>query len=163
MIYNNGNINIINSSNPFICLISCSWLLFIIIIFIYLVFISVGNNIMLERVDIILSLPNISICICTGLILIVINYWIKDVIREYIKKYEVLIIMLFIVFLILVFSEGMLFLSFFSALFHSSLTDIVEEGLYVPDLCELTYTNTLLLSNAALSSGCVLNKYFKPA
>ena len=61
---------------------------------------------MLERVDIILSLPNISICICTGLILIVINYWIKDVIREYIKKYEVIIIMLFIVFLIFVFSEG---------------------------------------------------------
>ena len=27
-------------------------------------------------------------------------------------------------------------------------------GLYVPDLCELTYTNTLLLSNAALSLGC---------
>ena len=59
--------------------------------------------------------------------------------------------MLFIVFLIFVFSEGMLFLSFFWASFHSSLTDIVEEGLYVPDLCELTYTNTLLLSNAALS------------
>ena len=48
----------------------------------------------------------------------------------------------------------MLFLSFFWASFHSSLTDIVEEGLYVPDLCELTYTNTLLLSNAALSLGC---------
>ena len=62
--------------------------------------------------------------------------------------------MLFIVFLIFVFSEGMLFLSFFWASFHSSLTDIVEEGLYVPDLCELTYTNTLLLSNAALSLGC---------
>merc|ERR1712212_1258698 len=129
-----GNINIINSSNPFLCLISCSWLLFIVIIFIYLVFISVGNifmpgnnmslisfgkpginmtlptdiNIMLERVDIILSLPNISICICTGLILIVINYWIRDVIREYIKKYEVLVIMLFIVFLIFIFSEGIL-------------------------------------------------------
>ena len=70
-------------------------------------------NIMLERVDIILSLPNISICICTGLILIVINYWIKDVIREYIKKYEVLIIMLFIVFLIFIFSEGILFVSLF--------------------------------------------------
>ena len=68
---------------------------------------------MLERVDIILSLPNISICICTGLILIVINYWIKDVIREYIKKYEVLIIMLFIVFLIFIFSEGILFVSLF--------------------------------------------------
>ena len=68
---------------------------------------------MLERVDIILSLPNISICICTGLILIVINYWIKDVIRENIKKYEVLIIMLFIVFLIFILSEGILFVSLF--------------------------------------------------
>ena len=77
-------------------------------------------NIMLERVDIILSLPNISICICTGLILIVINYWIKDVIREYIKKYEVLIIMLFIVFLIFIFSEGILFVSLFWITFHSS-------------------------------------------
>ena len=59
------------------------------------------------------TVPNISICICTGLILIVINYWIKDVIREYIKKYEVLIIMLFIVFLIFIFSEGILFVSLF--------------------------------------------------
>ena len=29
-----------------------------------------------------------------------------------------------------------------------------EEILYVPDPCELTYTNTLILSNAALSLGC---------
>ena len=115
-------------------------------------------NIMLERVDIILSLPNISICICTGLILIVINYWIKDVIREYIKKYEVLIIMLFIVFLIFIFSEGILFVSLFWITFHSSCSPCLsiwpQEGLYVADPCELTYTNTLLLSNAALSLGC---------
>ena len=38
-------------------------------------------------------------------IIIAINYWIRDVIREYTKKYEVLIIMLFIVFLVFVFSE----------------------------------------------------------
>jgi len=30
----------------------------------------------------------------------------------------------------------------------------VTDGIYVPDPCELTYTNTLLLSNAALSLGC---------
>ena len=48
----------------------------------------------------------------------------------------------------------MLFLSFFWASLHSSLTDIVEEELYVPDLSEITYTNPLLLSNAALSLGC---------
>merc|ERR1711900_66428 len=29
-----------------------------------------------------------------------------------------------------------------------------HEGLYVPDPCELTYANTLLLSNAAVSLGC---------
>merc|ERR1712020_306322 len=88
---------------------------------------------------------------------IAINYWIRDVIREYTKKYEVLIIMLFIVFLVFVFSEGLLFLSFFWVLFHSSCSPAAEEsynGIYVPDPCELTYTNTLLLSNAALSLGC---------
>ena len=41
------------------------------------------------------------------------DYWIRDVIREVMKIYEVLPAGLFIVFLIFVFSEGMLFLSFF--------------------------------------------------
>ena len=35
--------------------------------------------------------------------------------------------------------------------FHSSCSPAI---LFVPDPCELTYTNTLLLSNAALSLGC---------
>jgi len=89
-------------------------------------------------------------------IIIAINYWIRDVIREYTKKYEVLVIMLFIVFLVFVFSEGLLFLSFFWVFFHSSCSSAAEDplGIYVPDPCELTYTNTLLLSNAALSLGC---------
>ena len=38
--------------------------------------------------------------------------------------------------------------------FHSSCSPATEDGIYVPDPCELTYTNTLLLSNAALSLGC---------
>ena len=65
--------------------------------------------------------------------------------------------MLFIVFLVFVFSEGLLFLSFFWVFFHSSCSPAAEEsynGIYVPDPCELTYTNTLLLSNAAFSLGC---------
>merc|ERR1712114_108941 len=85
---------------------------------------------------------------------IAINYWIRDVIREYTKKYEVLVIMLLIVFLIFVFSEGLLFLSLFWVSFHSSCSLNWSDGIYVPDPCELTYTNTLLLSNAALSLGC---------
>ena len=60
-------------------------------------------------------------------IIIAINYWIRDVIREYTKKYEVLIIMLFIVFLVFVFSEGLLFLSFFWVFFHSSCSSAAED------------------------------------
>jgi hypothetical protein len=94
----NLNIIILLSSYPFISLINCPWLLFIIILLSY----------------------SLNTLIGFLYIIIAINYWSRDVIREYIKKYEVLIIMLFIVFLIIVFSEGLLFLSFFWVSFHSS-------------------------------------------
>ena len=139
----NHNIIILISSYPFISLINCPWLLFHGIILLSFCSMFLGP-----------ITPLSLLCLCFLIFLYYIYYWIRDVIREVIKKYEVLPAGLFIVFLIFVFSEGMLFLSFFWASFHSSLTDIVEEGLYVPDLCELTYTNTLLLSNAALSLGC---------
>merc|ERR1712190_140870 len=55
------------------------------------------------------------------------------------------------------FSEGLLFVSFFWTSFHSlsssSLGILLAEGFYVPDPCELTFANTLLLSNAAISLG----------
>merc|ERR1712149_113712 len=54
-------------------------------------------------------------------------------------------------------SEALLFVSFFWASFHSlsspSLGIWPGEGFYVPDPCELTFANTLLLSNAAVSLG----------
>ena len=62
--------------------------------------------------------------------------------------------MLPIVFLIFVFSEGMSFPSLFWVPFHSSCSLSWSGGIYVPDPCELTYNNTLLLSNASLSLGC---------
>ena len=132
----NLNIIILLSSYSFISLINCPWLLFIIILLSYS-FMALSGFLFIY-------------------IIIAINYWIRDVIREYTKKYEVLIIMLFIVFLVFVFSEGLLFLSFFWVFFHSSCSSAAEDplGIYVPDPCELTYTNTLLLSNAALSLGC---------
>ena len=135
----NLNIIILLSSYPFISLINCPWLLFIIILLSYS-FMALSGFLFIY-------------------IIIAINYWIRDVIREYTKKYEVLIIMLFIVFLVFVFSEGLLFLSFFWVFFHSSCSPSYNStfillGIYVPDPCELTYTNTLILSNAALSLGC---------
>merc|ERR1712199_22226 len=63
---------------------------------------------------------------------------------------------LFLVFFLFLASEALLFISFFWASFHSlsspSLGICPGEGFYVPDP-ELTFANTLLLSNAAVSLG----------
>ena len=73
------------------------------------------------------------------------------------KKYEVLLIIFFLVFLLFLASEGLLFVSFFWTSFHSlsspTLGTWPGEGFYLPDPCELTFANTLLLSNAAISLG----------
>jgi len=85
------------------------------------------------------------------------HFWFRDLLREVNKKYEVLLIIFFLVFLLFLVSEGLLFVSFFWTSFHSlsspSLGIWPGEGFYVPDPCELTFANTLLLSNAAISLG----------
>merc|ERR1712083_1104654 len=85
------------------------------------------------------------------------HQWFRDLLRELGKKYEVLLIILFLVFLLFLVSEGLLFVSFFWASFHSlsspTLGSWPGEGFYLPDPCELTFANTLLLSNAAVSLG----------
>merc|ERR1712124_210304 len=64
---------------------------------------------------------------------------------------------LFIVFFIFIISEALLFISFFWASFHSLSSPSggvwPGEGCYVPDPTELTFANTLLLSNAAVCLG----------
>merc|ERR1712198_621988 len=85
------------------------------------------------------------------------HYWFRDLLRELDKKYEVLLIILFLVFLLFLVSEGLLFVSFFWGSFHSlsspTFGDCFGEGFYLPDPCELTFANTLLLTNAAVSFG----------
>merc|ERR1712013_867520 len=85
------------------------------------------------------------------------HFWFRDLLRELNKKYEILLIILFLVFFLFIVSEGLLFVSFFWTSFHSlsspSLGIWPGEGFYVPDPCELTFANTLLLSNAAISLG----------
>merc|ERR1712066_877485 len=89
--------------------------------------------------------------------LLSLHQWFRDLLRELAKKYEILLMVLFIVFFLFLASEALLFISFFWASFHSlsspSLGIWVGEGFYVPDPCELTFANTLLLSNAAVSLG----------
>merc|ERR1712217_247085 len=85
------------------------------------------------------------------------HYWFRDLLRELAKKYEILLMVLFLVFFLFLASEGLLFVSFFWASFHSlsspTLGSWPGEGFYLPDPCELTFSNTLLLSNAAISLG----------
>ena len=85
------------------------------------------------------------------------HYWFRDLLRELDKKYEVLLIILFLLFLLFLVSEALLFVSFFWTSFHSLSSPTLgiwpAEGFYLPDPCQLTFTNTLLLSNAAISLG----------
>merc|ERR1712173_338939 len=85
------------------------------------------------------------------------HFWFRDLLRELNKKYEILLMVLFLVFFLFLASEALLFISFFWASFHSLSSPTLGiwpgEGFYVPDPCELTFANTLLLSNAAVSLG----------
>merc|ERR1712137_871620 len=85
------------------------------------------------------------------------HFWFRDLLREFTKKYEILLLVLFLAFLLFLASEAPLFISFFWASFHSlsspTLGICPGEGFYLPDPCELTFANTLLLSNAAVSLG----------
>merc|ERR1712205_81122 len=102
------------------------------------------------------SLDFIFFCIFSGLI-ITLHFWFRDLLRELNKKYEILLMVLFLVFFLFLASEALLFISFFWASLHSLSSPTLGvwpgEGFYVPDPCELTFANTLLLSNAAVSLG----------
>merc|ERR1712083_816621 len=85
------------------------------------------------------------------------HFWFRDLLREFAIKYEILLMVLFLLFFLFLVSEALLFISFFWASFHSlsSLTLGIcpVEGFYLSDPSELTFANTLLLSNAAVSLG----------
>merc|ERR1712196_187115 len=89
--------------------------------------------------------------------LLSLHFWFRDLLRDLYKKYEILLMVLFLVFFLFLASEALLFIFFFWASFHSlsspSLGVWPGESFYVPDPCELTFANTLLLSNAAVSLG----------
>merc|ERR1712117_642720 len=85
------------------------------------------------------------------------HFWFRDLLRELAKKYEILLICLLLLFFLFLASEALLFVSFFWGSFHSlsspTLGVSFGEGFYLPDPCDLTFANTLLLSNAAVSLG----------
>ena len=92
------------------------------------------------------------------------HIWCRDLLRELDKKYEVLLIIFLILFGGFLVSEALLFVSFFWTSFHSlsslSFGLWPGEAFYLPDPCELTFTNTLLLSNAATNKTLGSNEFW---
>merc|ERR1712113_1043899 len=143
------------ASSPFSLLVNSSWLLvFALCIFFFLF--SGFNLYCWKGIHFSWSNSLIFLFLFFGLILSF-HFWFRDLLREFAKKYEILLMVLFLVFFLFLLSEALLFISFFWASFHSlsSLTLGIcpVEGFYLPNPCKLTISNTLLLSNAAVSLG----------
>merc|ERR1711971_935727 len=139
------------ASGPFCLLVNSPWsLVFALNLFFF--FILIFNLNCWFGIHISWSLDLVFFCLFCGLIITLKN-WFRDLLRELNKRYEILLMVLFLIF----FSEVLLFVSFFWAAFHSFSSPTLGvwpgEGFYIPDLCELTFANTLLLSNAAISLG----------
>merc|ERR1712039_442053 len=143
------------ASSPFCLLINSPWLLVFALCLLFLI-LSGFNLYCWKGIHFSWSLDLIA-----GFFFLVsvitFHFWFRDLLRELNKKYEILLMVLFLVFFLFLASEALLFISFFWASFHSSCSPSLgiwsSEGFYVPDPCELTFANTLLLSNAAVSFG----------
>ena len=140
------------TSDSFCFLINSSWLLIFALILI--LFIFTGFNIYCWT-GIHFS-QNYFLIFLFGLIYSF-HIWSRDLLREFTKKYEVLLIIFFLLFGGFLVSEALLFVSFFWTSFHLLSSPTLGmwpgEAFYLPDACELTFANTLLLSNAAISLG----------
>merc|ERR1712093_289823 len=157
------------ASGPFCLLVNSPWLLvFALLIFFFSlsffnlccwkgIYFSNFSNV--NKGSFLLFFENLDLiflCLFFGII-ISLHFWFRDLLRELNKKYEILLMVLFLVFFLFLASEALLFLSFFWASLHSLSSPSSGiwpgEGFYLPDPCELTFANTLLLSNAAVSLG----------
>merc|ERR1712194_801470 len=143
------------ASGPFCFLINSPWLL--VFVLSYFSLSLSGFNLYCWK-GLHFSWSNFLIFLCLFfIVLFTFHHWFRDLLRELAKKYEVLLIIFFLVFFLFLASEGLLFVSFFWTSFHSlsspTLGTWPGEGFYLPDPCELTFANTLLLSNAAISLG----------
>merc|ERR1712149_64755 len=126
------------ASGPFCLLVNSPWLLvFALLIFFF-------------------SLSFFNLCCWKGIYFSNFSNVNKGSFLLFFENLDLIFLCLFFFFLF-VGSEALLFISFFWASFHSlsspSLGIWPGEGFYVPDPCELTFANTLLLSNAAVSLG----------
>ena len=99
------------ASDSFCFLINSSWLL-VFILYVFSLFFS-GFNLYCWR-GIHFSQNNFLIFLhLFSSLLFSFHFWFRDLLRELDKKYEVLLIIFFLLFLLFLVSEGLLFVSFF--------------------------------------------------
>merc|ERR1712193_297133 len=101
------------ASNPFCLLINSSWLLVFALCVFFMIF-SGFNLYSWKGIHFSWSNCLIFLFIHIGLIFSF-HYWFRDLLRELAKKYEILLMVLFLVFFLFLASEGLLFVSFFWA------------------------------------------------
>merc|ERR1712232_1371943 len=123
------------ASGPFCLLVNSPWLL-VFALCLFFVFLSGFNLYCWKGNHFSWSLDPVFLCLFFGLV-INLHFWFRDVIREFYKKYEVLLMVLFLVFFLFISSEALLFISFFWGTFHSlsspTLGVAPGEGFYLPD------------------------------
>merc|ERR1712073_255068 len=143
------------ASRPFCLLIHSPWLLVFALCLFFMILLGF-NLYCWKGIHFSWSNSLIFLLLFLGLIF-TFHFWFRDLLREFAKKYEILLMGLFLLFFLFLASEALLFISFFWASFHSLSSPTLGiwpgEGFYLPDPCELTFANTLLLSNAAVSLG----------
>ena len=143
------------ASDSFCLLINSSWLLVFILYVFFLIF-SWFNLYCWKGIHFSYNNFVTFLLFHIGLFL-AFHFWFRDLLRELDRKYEILLIIFFLTFLLFLVSEGLFFVSFFWSSFHSLSSSTLEywpgDGFYLPDPCEFTFANTLLLSNAAVSLG----------
>merc|ERR1711904_85745 len=136
------------ASGPFCLLVNSPWLL-VFALCIFFLSLSGFNLYCWRGIHFSWSNSLIFLVIFSNL-LFSFHFWFRDLLRELAKKYELINGPLSSFFLFLA-SEGLLFVSFFWASFHSLSSPTLGiwpgEGFYLPDPCELTFANTLLFSN----------------
>merc|ERR1712085_162319 len=122
------------ASGPFCFLINSPWLLVFALSYFFLSL--SGFNLYCWK-GLHFSWSNSLVFLCLFLIVLFsLHHWFRDLLRELAKKYEILLKVLFLVFLLFVASEALLFVSFFWASFHSLSSPTLGiwpgEGFYLP-------------------------------
>merc|ERR1712026_475918 len=105
------------ASGPFCLLVHSPWPL-VFALCLFELFFSFVNLYCWKGLHFSWSNSLIFIFIVVGLILSF-HFWFRDLLRELAKKYEILLIFIFLLFLLFLASEALLFISFFWASFHS--------------------------------------------